>query len=58
MIQAAVMMLRHIGEKAAANRVALALDRVLIRGDVLTRDLGGSATTKKFGEAIIREIEK
>ncbi|MGH7852124.1 MAG: isocitrate/isopropylmalate dehydrogenase family protein, partial [Candidatus Binatia bacterium] len=33
MIQAAVMMLRHISEKAAANRIALALDRVLIRGD-------------------------
>lgn len=58
MIQAAVMMLRHISEKAAANRIALALDRVLIRGDVLTRDLGGTATTKKFAEAIIREIER
>jgi isocitrate dehydrogenase (NAD+) len=58
MIQAAVMMLRHISEKAAANRIALALDRVLIRGEVLTRDLGGAATTKKFAEAIIREIER
>src|SRR5687767_8579614 len=58
MIQAAVMMLRHISEKAAANRIALALDRVLIRGDVLTRDLGGTATTKKFAAAIIREIER
>ena len=58
MIQAAVMMLRHISEKAAANRIALALDRVLVRGEVLTRDLGGSATTKKFADAIIREIEK
>ena len=58
MIQAAGMMLRHISEKAAANRIALALDRVLIRGDVLTRDLGGTATTKKFAEAIIREIER
>ncbi len=58
MIQAAVMMLRHISEKAAANRIALALDRVLIRGEVVTRDLGGTATTKKFAEAIIREIER
>ncbi|MGH7853860.1 MAG: isocitrate/isopropylmalate family dehydrogenase, partial [Candidatus Binatia bacterium] len=58
MIQAAVMMLRHISEKAAANRIALALDRVLIRGDGLTRDLGGTASTKKFAEAIIREIER
>lgn len=58
MIQAAVMMLRHISEKAAANRIALALDRVLIRGEVVTRDLGGTASTKKFAEAIIREIER
>ena len=58
MIQAAVMMLRHISEKAAANRIALALDRVLVRGEVLTRDLGGSATTKKFADAIIREMER
>ena len=58
MIQAAVMMLRHISEKAAANRIAAALERVLARGDVMTRDLGGHATTKKFAEAIIREMER
>ncbi|HEX2929223.1 MAG TPA: isocitrate dehydrogenase (NAD(+)) [Candidatus Binatia bacterium] len=58
MIQAAVMMLRHLSEKAAANRISLALERVLMRGEVLTADLGGRATTTKFGEAIIREIER
>lgn len=58
MIQAAVLMLRHLSEKAAANRIALALERVLMRGEVMTRDLGGSASTTRFAEAIIREIEK
>jgi isocitrate dehydrogenase (NAD+) len=58
MIQAAVMMLRHVSEKAAANRISSALERVLMRGEVLTRDLGGNASTTKFAEAIIREIEK
>lgn len=58
MIQAAVLMLRHISEKAAADRISKALERVLTRGEVMTRDLGGKATTKKFGEAIIREIER
>ena len=58
MVQAAVMMLRHVSEKAAANRISLALERVLMRGEVLTRDLGGNASTTKFAEAIIREIEK
>ena len=58
MIQAAIMMLRHLSEKAAANQISLALERVLMRGEVLTPDLGGTATTKKFADAIIREIEK
>ena len=58
MIQAAIMMLRHLSEKAAANRISLALERVLMRGEVLTADLGGTATTKRFADAIIREIEK
>jgi len=58
MVQAAVMMLRHVSEKAAANRISSALERVLMRGEVLTRDLGGNASTTKFAEAIIREIEK
>ena len=58
MIQAAVMMLRHISEKAAADRIALALEHVLMRGEVMTRDLGGRATTTQFADAIIREIEK
>lgn len=58
MILAAVLMLRHVSENAAANRISLALERVLIRGEVMTRDLGGSASTTKFAEAIIREIEK
>ena len=58
MILAAVMMLDHLSEKAAASRISLALERVLMRGEVMTADLGGTATTKKFADAIIREIEK
>jgi isocitrate dehydrogenase (NAD+) len=58
MVLAAAMMLRHISEKAAADRISLALERVLTRGEVMTADLGGIATTKKFAEAIIREIER
>ena len=58
MIQAAVMMLRHISERAAAERITNALNGVLTRGDVLTPDLGGNASTKKFADAIIREIER
>jgi isocitrate dehydrogenase (NAD+) len=58
MIQAAVMMLEHIAEKRAAERISAALETVLVEGVIKTRDLGGSATTTKFAEAIIREMEK
>jgi isocitrate dehydrogenase (NAD+) len=52
-----LMMLRHIGEGAAADRVMGALTRVLAAGTTLTRDLNGSATTTAFTDAICREIE-
>jgi isocitrate dehydrogenase (NAD+) len=58
MILAAVMMLSHIGEKKAAQRISNALETVLKKGDCLTPDLGGVATTTKFAEAIIKEIER
>ena len=58
MILASVMMLDHISEKTAAKRIAAALEKVMIEGAIKTPDLGGKATTKKFAEAIIREIEK
>ena len=58
MIQATVMMLDHISERPAAKRISAALEKVLTEGAIRTPDLGGKATTKKFAEAIIREIEK
>ncbi|MPZ77296.1 MAG: isocitrate dehydrogenase (NAD(+)) [Deltaproteobacteria bacterium] len=57
-ILAAVMMLEHISEKKAATRISAALLTVLGRGDRLTPDLGGSASTTQFADAIRREIEK
>jgi isocitrate/isopropylmalate dehydrogenase len=58
MIQAAVMMLDHVSEKVAAKRISAALEKILIEGVIKTPDLGGNATTKKFADAIIREIER
>jgi isocitrate dehydrogenase (NAD+) len=58
MILAAVMMLKHIAEQKAAERISLALETVLKKGDCLTPDLGGAATTTKFAEAIIRQMER
>ena len=57
MILAAIMMLKYIGEAAAAERIYAALVRVFTVRRVFTRDLGGAATTTEFNEAILKEIE-
>jgi isocitrate dehydrogenase (NAD+) len=53
-----LMMLHHIGERERAERIRTALMRVLAAGTVRTHDLGGTASTTEFTEAICREIEK
>jgi isocitrate dehydrogenase (NAD+) len=57
-ILAAVMMLEYISEAKAAARLRAALHAVLTRGERLTADLGGSASTSQFADAIRREVEK
>jgi isocitrate dehydrogenase (NAD+) len=47
-----VLMLRHIGEEAAADRVMHAVGTVLRAGVVRTRDLGGAASTTVFADAL------
>jgi isocitrate dehydrogenase (NAD+) len=56
LIQTAVLMLKHLDEREAAERIQASLERVLAEGQVLTRDLGGQATTIDFTEAIIRSL--
>ena len=56
LLKSAVMMLQHLHEKTAAARLAVAIDRTLAAGKVLTRDLGGSATTQAFTEAVIQSL--
>ena len=57
LLLSAILMLRHIKEGAAADRVMTALCAVLSKGATLTRDLGGSASTSQFAEAICRQLE-
>jgi isocitrate dehydrogenase (NAD+) len=52
-----VLMLAHIGERPSADRIRAALERVLAGGIVRTRDLGGTATTTEFTDAICKAIE-
>jgi isocitrate dehydrogenase (NAD+) len=56
LLLSAVLMLRHIDEGAAADRIMQALGRVLTAGQVRTRDLGGTASTSEFGEAIAQSL--
>jgi isocitrate dehydrogenase (NAD+) len=56
LLLSAILMLRHIDEGAAAERIMQALGRVLIEGRVRTRDLGGSASTNDFAEAVARSL--
>ena len=56
LLLSAVMMLRHIGEGDAADRVSAALDGVLADGAVRTRDMGGTASTTEFAEAVARAV--
>ncbi len=46
------MMLRHLGEESAADRVERATLHVLAQGEILTADLGGSSGTSSVGDAI------
>jgi isocitrate dehydrogenase (NAD+) len=57
LLLSALMLLDHIGFTKDAVRVRAALDRVLGNHQVRTRDLGGTATTTEFTDAICREIE-
>jgi isocitrate dehydrogenase (NAD+) len=50
-----VLMLRHLGEGAMADRIAKALGDTLASG-TRTRDLGGKASTAEFTEAICSNL--
>ena len=56
LMQSAVLMLAHLGERDAAARFEHALERVYGEGEHLTGDVGGHASTGEFTDAVIREI--
>jgi isocitrate dehydrogenase (NAD+) len=56
LILSAVMMLRHLGEQEAANRIENAVMKVMEAGKVRTRDMGGEATTDQITDAIIAAL--
>jgi tartrate dehydrogenase/decarboxylase/D-malate dehydrogenase len=51
-----VMLLEHIGEPAAAERLMQAIETVTATPALHTRDLGGTATTAQVTQAVVRQI--
>jgi isocitrate dehydrogenase (NAD+) len=53
LLQSAVLMLRYLDEEAAADRVHKALESVYAERKTLTRDVGGTAGTSQFADAVL-----
>lgn len=56
LIQAGAMMLDHLGETGAGDRIRRALVATIVADGVRTRDLGGTATTQEFGDAVAYRV--
>ncbi|MGC2620847.1 MAG: isocitrate dehydrogenase (NAD(+)) [Acidobacteriaceae bacterium] len=56
LLQSAILMLRHIDEGDAADRLQTALEKTYASKNSLTRDVGGTAGTKAFADAIIAAL--
>jgi isocitrate dehydrogenase (NAD+) len=57
MMLSSVLMLIHLKEFAPATRLQAAVETVYSERRHLTRDVGGSATTAEFTDAVIRAID-
>jgi isocitrate dehydrogenase (NAD+) len=55
-LMSGVMMLNHLHEEAIAERIKTAYNAVLAEGAVRTRDLGGTAGTDEFADAVIAHL--
>lgn len=58
MLLAAALMLGHLGEQDAEQRLVNALESVIREGKQVTRDFGGTASTKEMAEAVARQLRK
>jgi len=56
-LQSAILMLRHLNEVEAADRIQAALEKTYKEKRHLTRDVGGTARTSEFADAIIANME-
>lgn len=57
LMQSAALMLAHIGEREAAAKLQGAIEQVYAEGTHLTHDVGGTAGTDEFTDAVIRAMQ-
>jgi len=58
LLMSSILMLNYIREASTASRVEQALWNVYREGKHMTRDLGGSATTNQFTDAVIAALPR
>ena len=56
-LQSAILMLRHMGEVEAADKIYASLERTYKDKWRLTRDVGGTAGTSEFADAVIANMQ-
>jgi len=56
LILPAIELLKDFGETATAARIQRAVETVLLEGSIRTRDIGGTAGTMQFTEAIVSKM--
>jgi isocitrate dehydrogenase (NAD+) len=56
LMQSAVLMLAHLGERSASARLQDAIEQVYRDGHSLTGDVGGKASTDRFTDAVIESL--
>src|SRR5437763_13076216 len=57
LMQSAVLMLAHLGERQAAASLQNAIHQTYANRDHLTGDVGGSSSTSEFTNAVIRRLQ-
>jgi isocitrate dehydrogenase (NAD+) len=57
LLQSGILMLRYLNEREAADKIEKAMLEVYAEGKVRTRDVGGTAKTAEFADAIIQKMK-
>jgi isocitrate dehydrogenase (NAD+) len=56
LLMSAILMLNHLGERSTADRIERALIKVYKEGKHVTKDVGGTAGTQEFTDAVIAAL--